>query len=328
MARKNLEEAILSVIIVTQNDEKYIKERISDLHGKLTRINLYFEILVVDNNSNDQTISVLQKLKKVMSHTRILILSKDYETEIALTAGIDNCVGDYAILFNLYSDPSEMINVFVEKMKEGYDIVIGKPKKNAYKRSFISNLFLNTIEKLSRHEFYYGQNYLMGLNRKAINSITRTRRKSRNLSYINYLIGFKKLVIEYKPLKQLSDKLNAENFFKLLISTLDIIISNSFRPIRILSFLGMTASGFFLIYALIITILVFAFNQRNLAPQGWISVAIVLSSLFFLLFSLLTLISEYIIRIINETRDEPIYFVSEEIDRTILLSKRKTLNIV
>lgn len=328
MPSKNLEEAILSLIIVTQNDEKYIKERISDLYGKLTRINLHFEILVVDNNSNDQTISVLQKLKKVMSHTRILILSKDYETEIALTAGIDNCVGDYAILFNLYSDPSEMINVFVEEMKEGFDIVIGKPKKNAYKRSFISNLFLNTIEKLSRHEFYYGQNYLMGLNRKAINSITRTRRKSRNLSYINYLIGFKKLVIEYKPLKQLSDKLNAENFFKLLISTLDIIISNSFRPIRILSFLGMTASGFFLIYALIITILVFAFNQRNLAPQGWISVAIVLSSLFFLLFSLLTLISEYIIRIINETRDEPIYFVSEEIDKTILLSKRKTLNIV
>ena len=181
---------------------------------------------------------------------------------------------------------------------------------------------------MSRHEFNYGHNYLMGLNRKAINSITRTRRKSRNLSYINYLIGFKKFIIEYKPIKQITKKINTESFFKLLINALDIIISNSFRPIRILSFLGMIASSLFLIYALVITFLVFAFNQRNLAPQGWISVAIVLSSLFFLLFSLLTLISEYIIRIINETRDEPIYFVSEEIDRTVLLSKRKTLNIV
>src|SRR4029077_17103686 len=125
-----------------------------------------------------------------------------------------------------------------------------------------------------------------------INSIIRTRRKSRNFSYINNLIGFKKYILSYSPIDRFSEKQKPENFFKVFFNVADIIISNSYKPIRFLTFLGVFASILFLLYVIIISIIYF-FIDRAIAPQGWISLAFVMGAMFLLLFSILTLISEY-----------------------------------
>ncbi|OGH19935.1 MAG: hypothetical protein A3D74_00670 [Candidatus Levybacteria bacterium RIFCSPHIGHO2_02_FULL_37_13] len=319
-------DTIISVILITQNDEDIIQERIKEINKELKKLHASYEIVIVDNNSTDQTVEKLHSLHKTVPHTRMLVLSKEYDTEIALTAGLDNCVGDYVILFNIYTDPPEVVPTIISRLLENYDIVIGESKYDIIKRSFLSKIFLKVIEKLSTHALSYRTNYLTALSRKAINSIIRTRRKSRNFNYIHYLIGYKKSVLVYKPIKKFYYKLKKENFFELFFAVTDIIISNSFRPIRMLTFLGMAASLFFLLYVFFITLLAIFFDTR-VAPQGWISLATVLGSMFFLLFSLLTLISEYLIRVLNEARNEPFYFIADEIDRSIILPKKNRRNI-
>lgn len=319
-------DTIISVILITQNDEDIIQDRIKSINKELKTLQTNYEIIIVDNNSTDKTVEKLRSLHKTIPHTRILVLSKTYETEIALTAGLDNCVGDYTILFNIYTDPPEMIPVIINKLLENYDIVIGESKYDIVKRSLISKIFLKVIEKLSTHALSYRTNYLTALNRKAINSIIRTRRKSRNFNYIHYLIGYKKCVLIYKPIKKFHNKIKKENFFELFFAVTDIVISNSFRPIRMLTFLGMAASLLFLLYVFFITLLAIFFDTR-VAPQGWISLATVLGSMFFLLFSLLTLISEYLIRVLNEARNEPFYFIADEIDRSVIMPRKNRRNI-
>lgn len=321
-----LHDTIISVILITQNDEDIIEDRIKAINKELKILQASYEIIIVDNNSEDKTVGKLQSLHNIISHSRVLVLSKTYDTEIALTAGLDNCVGDYAILFNIYTDPSSMIPVIINRFSENYDIVIGESKYDIVKRSFLSKIFLKIIEKLSTHALSYRTNYLTALNRKAINSIIRTRRKSRNFNYIHYLIGYKKSILTYKPIKKFYYKLKKENFIELFFAVTDIIISNSFRPIRMLTFLGMAASLLFLLYVFFITLLVIFFDTR-VAPQGWISLATVLGSMFFLLFSLLTLISEYLIRVLNEARNEPFYFIADEIDKSTILPKKNRRNI-
>lgn len=321
-----LHDAIISVILITQNDEDIIEERIKAINKEVKILHTSYEIVIVDNNSIDKTVEKLRMLHKIIPHSRVLVLSKTYDTEIALTAGLDNCVGDYAILFNIYTDPPEMIPIIISRLLENYDIVIGESKYDIIKRSFLSKIFLKVIKQLSTHALSYRTNYLTALNRKAINSIIRTRRKSRNFNYIHYLIGYKKSILTYKPIKKFYYKLKKENFFELFFAVTDIIISNSFRPIRMLTFLGMAASLLFLLYVFFITLLAIFFDTR-VAPQGWISLATVLGSMFFLLFSLLTLISEYLIRVLNEARNEPFYFIAEEIDRSNIIPKKNRLNI-
>ncbi len=323
----NLQDIIISVILVVKNDEDIIKERIVAICDELKKLRTNYELLVLDRASEDNTVKEIQTLHKHLKHIRIVVLSKQYETEIALTAGIDNCIGDFAIVFNIYTDPPGVIAKLFEKLLLNYDIVMANMKQEVIHYNFFSKLFLKLLQKVSRHHFEYRTNYLVGLSRKAINAISRTRRKSRNFSYLNALIGLRKTIIVYSPIKRYAYKLEAENFFELFFTVTDIVISNSYRPIRIIAFLGITASALFLCYVVIISFIYF-FVNRSIAPQGWISIATVTGSLFFLLFSLLTLISEYIIRTLHEARNDPLYFIADEIDTSVMLTEQDKMNVV
>lgn len=321
-----LTDIITSVIVVAQNDEDIIQERILEIHEELKKIKVNFEILVIDNNSLDNTVEKVRDLSKKIPFIRVIVLSRTYTYDVAFTAGLDSCIGDYAIIFSLYTDPAKVIPVLLQELLTK-DVVIGKTKTPITHYSILSRLLLSFVTKLSRHEFTYRTNFLAGFNRKAINAITRTRRRSRNVSYLNYLIGLKKHELIYLPIKSYKQKIKNENFFQIFFTVTDIIISNSFRPIRLLTFLGILASVLFILYVILITCIEIIFH-KSLAPQGWISISAVMGSMFLLLFSLLALISEYLIRTLDESRDEPLYFVADEIDKSMILAKEDALNIV
>lgn len=323
-----IEDSIVSVIVVSSDDEDIIGERLENVYKVLSELKINFEILVVDNSSLDRTVEIIKGNSEVMKHTRVLILSKKYDKEVAFTAGLDNCIGDYAVMLNIYTDPPEIIKEMLDKLLENKDIILGKNRDQFDQLEILSKLFMHLIQRFSTHGFYYRQNNLIALNRRVINSILRIRRKSRNFSYINSLIGFKKESINYKQIKRFKYKIKRETFLEVFFSVINITISNSFKPIRLLSFLGMFLSGLFLLYVFIVVVLILVFHMRNLAPQGWISVATVIGLMFFLLFSLLTLMSEYILRILSESRNEPFYFISEEINQSVILPKNQSLNIL
>lgn len=331
MLKKNnkrfLPDSIVSIILVTYNDERIIENALRDINEVLSKEYNYYEIIIIDNCSEDNTVEEIRKHHQKNRYVRVIKLSKNYDIELALTAGLDSCIGDYAVMFNIYTDPLSIIPVLINKLLSTYDIVIGRYNDDLIHKDFLSRLFLFLVKKLSSLEFYYDSNYLIGLNRKTINSITRVRRRSRNFGYINNLIGYKRTVIEYKPLRNNLSKLKTENFPELIWRITDIIISNSYRPMRILVTLGLLISLAFLIYVFIIVILTITFN-KSFAPKGWISISSVLGTMFFLLFSLLTLISEYIIRVLDESRNEPLYFIADEMDKSIISVKKDRLNVI
>lgn len=322
-----LQNCIISIILITQNDENIIDNALEEINEVLLNKYQNYEIIVIDNFSEDNTVWKIRKHHQKNRHVRIIQLSKSYNKELALTAGLDSCIGDFAVLFNIYTDPPSMIPVLIDKLLSTYDIVIARYSEELVHKDPFSLLFLFVVKKLSSHEFYYDSNYLIGLNRKTINSITRVRRKSRNFSYLNSLIGYKKTIIEYKPLKTNLNRIKTENFLELALRVTDIIISNSYKPMRVLIALGMLISLAFLVYVFIIAALTITLN-KSFAPKGWISISSVLGTMFFLLFSLLTLISEYIIRVLDESRNEPLYFIADEIDKSNILVKEDKLNVI
>lgn len=324
-----LADSIISVITVTQNDADIIEERFTSINNALSLLGINYEILIVDNNSQDETVTKIKQLPEILRFCRILVLSKPYEKEVAITAGLDSCVGDYAIVLDLYTTPAEMIPyLLIKKLLDNKDVVIAKESTPVVKYAGLSKILLSVVERSSTKGFFYNQNYLIGLSRRAINSIIRTRRKSRNLGYLYSLIGLTKETIEYQPLKKYRQKIPKKGFVDLALSILDIAISNSFRPIRALSILGMFFSILYLVYVVVIIVLVVFFGMKSLLPKGWVTLSTVLGGMFFLLFSLLSIISEYVIRILDETRNEPFYFVSEEINKSSILPKGDTLNII
>jgi dolichol-phosphate mannosyltransferase len=219
-------------------------------------------------------------------------------------------------------------------LEKGFDVVIGNPKNQQASLSLFSRLFLSMVTAFSRQGYFYRSNHSLALNRRAVLSITRTRRKNRNFTYLNSLIGLKRQIISYEGLSNQSANDPRTGLFTILKVVLDDVISNSFKPIRWISLLGMLGSTLFLLYILGVVILIIVFQMTWIAPQGWISLATVMGALFFLLFSLLTIMSEYLIRIMDESRNEPLYFISQEKDGSHRIFKnrqkslQKKLNII
>lgn len=331
MKKKNnlldLRETIISVIFVTSNDAGIIEDVLKKTNEVFLKNYPNYEILIIDNNSSDDTLGRIRALYKQIPHIKIIRLSKTSNMDIAFTAGLDNCIGDFVALFDIHLVSPDILPIFLNKLFENYDIVTAKTNK--YTRSVLSPsyIFLSLIEKISTHDFSYESTYLLALNRKAVNSITKIRRKSRNFSYISNSIGFRKTTITYKALRTKRSKIRNPNFIELMLIVSDIIISNSFRPIRILTALGMIVSLVFLSYIFFVAIIAIFFNIYY-APKGWISLASATGIMFFLLFSILTVISEYIIRILNESRSEPLYFIAEEMDKSVINSSKKRLNVI
>lgn len=323
---EKLKDNILSVILVTKNDSEIIEDRIVKINKEIKKMKVDYEIVVIDNNSNDTSIEIVRKISKKIPYIRTIVLSKSYLIEVALTAGLDSCIGDYVIVFNILTDPPKIINRIVKMLLEGNDIVLGKFKKEIFNKSEERQLLLKLMSKISSHEFRENNNFLTGLNRRAVNAITRTRRKSRQLEYLNSLIGLREITITYRPLLSFKKKIRNESLFQTLIRIIDISISNSFKPLRIISLMGLFGSLLFIFYIIFVVFLSLILNME-IAPKGWISLGTVVSTLFFLLFSMLSIISEYIIRVLAEVRNEPIYFVSAEYDKSVINQKTNKLNI-
>lgn len=326
ISKIDLREIIVTVIIVTSNDGQIVEKALVETNTVLSKNYLNYEILVVDNNSFDNTINKIQSLHRKIPNIKIIRLSKETNTDVAYTAGLDNCIGDYAVILDIKVVSPILIMDLVNRLVENYDIVIGKSTEKNIPSYSLSGLFLSLVEKLSTHGFSYEPIHLLAINRKVINSITRIRRKSRNFSYITHVIGFRKYITSYKPLKR-DNNIKTPNIFEIFFIVVDVVISNSFKPIRILVAAGMFISLAFLVYVIFVAISALFFNTY-FAPRGWVTLASIIGAMFFLLFSLLTLISEYIIRILNESRNEPLYFIAEEMDKSVININKKKLNVI
>lgn len=322
--KKSSSNNIISIILVVYNDENILAKIINSIEQNMKGYQNY-EIIIVDNGSVDKTVSIIKSIKKNNSHVRGVVLSRYYELEIAFAAGLDTCIGDYIITMNIYTDPPQIIQSFLEKLKQGYDIVLTRYKTPFRLYVTVASWYLIKLcNKVLGHDFLTYFNYCTALNRRAVNSLVKIRRKKRYFIYLYQLIGFKKDFILYTPLLNFKNKIKKENFLNMLIRIMDIVISHSFKPLRLTTFLGMIAS--LLSFAYLIYTFFIAVVQKDIV-EGWISTSLIIGTMFLLLFSILTVISEYLIRIMYESRDEPLYFIAEEIDSPIFSRIKDTLNI-
>ncbi|MCX7996517.1 MAG: glycosyltransferase [Patescibacteria group bacterium] len=324
MKKKTRSVFVTVIALVANNAERVIPS----LHKIRDTLNQFSgkELLIVDNASTDNSLVLLQKFQKMAQETRILVLSRHIDTEHALSAGFDHAIGDYVLTINLETDPPEILERLVAELMKGYDIVLGRFKEGELrKKSMLLSFILYVIGRLSRSGFVFSLNYCSGVSRKVVNAISRMNRRQRSFSYMYSFIGFRKKIITYVPDLSHIDKKHLA-ITKILSSVIDSAISNSARPLRIATFAGMAAGFINLVYILYVFIV--AQLKKDVA-EGWITTSLLTSSMFFVTFFILTIISEYLLRILNESRHDPTYFITDEYDSSVYIEdKASPLNVV
>ena len=319
-------DSLISVLVVLDNDREIIDGFIEETTRTLAAHYRYYELLLVDNGSSDGVDQRVQFLQKRIPNLRLLRLSRPHDVEIALAAGLDNSLGDYVAILNANYDPPGLIPELVERAASGFDVVIAERRHRndqSFARKHSSLFFYKVASRLLGYSLQPNATHFRVFSRQVVNSISKIGNKSRYLKYLNALVGFRQTHVPYDRVYRSAQRQGEAGLFKLALSAIDIIISNSAAPLRLASLLGVSASFLSLIYCgyvLAVTLV-----KRRIA-EGWVTTNLMSSAMFFLLFLIITILSEYIARILEESKDRPLYFIEFETNSTVSSFKEEVLH--
>lgn len=273
-----------------------------------------FEIILVDDGSNDKTLETMKALAVKDSRVKYISFSRNFGKEAAMFAGLEQSKGDYvAILDADMQDPPKLIPTMIEILNSRkYDIVAarrvtrtGEPKI----RSFFARMFYKLINNMCDIEIADGARDFRLMTRTAVNAVLALGERQRFSKGIFSWIGFRTYWIEHENVERAAGE-TKWSFWKLFKYAIDGIVSFTTAPMRLATYTGFFfafAAFAYMIYYFIRAIILKIYNH----VPGYPSLLCFILFIGGLILMALGILGEYIGRIFVEVKRRPIYIVSE-----------------
>ena len=307
-----MNKPLITALIPAYNEEECINELYLRVSSVLKNINNYdYEILIINDGSNDNTIFILEELHNKDNHVQYVNLARNYGKETAMAAGFDYAKGDVVVILDAdLQTPPELIPEMLKYYEEGYDDVYGRRKSRddeSFLKRFGTKLYYKALQSLTRVDILKNTSDFRMLSRKAVEALKKYREHNRYTKGIFALIGLNKKEFLYEPAARFAGR-SKWNYFNLFNLAIEGITSFSTFPLRLSSILGFVTAlvGFLYIIFLIIKTLIFGADIKGYPTL--LSVIIFLGGIQLLS---LGVIGEYLGRIFNEVKNRPLYLVEK-----------------
>jgi len=317
-------DLLVSVAIVLPRHAEHVEARIQRVSERLSSTYEFYELLLVDNGSPFLIQAQVQELQRSLPNVRLLRLSRCYPREVAIVAALDHCIGDYVVTMNLLNDPPEMIPILINKAATGFDAVVAEC--HGREASFLERSISAPVYRLSSRILGFplrpDESYFRVLSRRLVNSIVRIRSRNRYLSCLSGIVGYQQCSVIYNRDHNLGT--DSGGVLRQLLAVADILVSNSAAPLRLAAILGFVASlanVAYLGYILAVTLI------RKHIAEGWITTSLTQTTMFLMVFLILSILSEYVARLLDETKEQPLYFVEFETTSVVHAPGNNRLNI-
>jgi len=317
-------DLLVSVAIVLPRQAENVEERIQRAVAVLSKTYEFYELLLVDNGSPFVMQAKVQEVQRGLANVRLLRLSRSYTREVAIVAALDHCIGDYVVTMNLLNDPPELIPILVTKAATGFDAVVAEC--HGQEKGFLERVISAPVYRLSSRILGFSlrpdESYYRVLSRRLVNSIVRIRSRNRYLSCLSGIVGYQQCSVIYH--RDGDAPAESGRVLKQLLAVTDILVSNSAAPLRLAAILGFVASlanVTYLGYILAVSLI-----KKHIA-EGWITTSLTQTTMFFMVFLILSILSEYVARILDETKEQPLYFVEFETTSVVASPANNRLNI-
>ncbi len=313
--RPGFDDILLSIAAVVPKRCEGLEQMISRTLSVASGCVQHYELLLIDSGSDSEVAVCIQELQTRIPHLRFIRLSRAYGREIAVAAALEHSVGDYVVILELGEDPPEVIPQMLARAVEGFDAVVAEPRLESTSRlqRWIANPVFGMVGRLIGFPLRPDESYFRLFSRRLVNSIIRIKSKHRYLACLNGMVGFRQSSLLYDRGER-GRRNTFREMLKQLHTATDILVSNSAVPLRFASLLGFLASlanVAYLFYILIVTLV-----KKKLA-EGWLTSSISQTMMFLMLFVIMSVLSEYIARILDETKEQPLYFVDFESNSTV-----------
>lgn len=307
-------EKMISIIVPMYNEEAVIDIFFAEMRKFLAECSYEYEIICVNDGSSDDTLNILKKYANEDKKIKIVSFSRNFGKERALYAGLKYSSGDAVIPIDAdLQHPPVIINSFLGKWEEGYDIVYGvrENRKNEGRlRRFFSKKFYEFYNLISEQKAPYNTGDFRLMDRKVVNAVLSLQEKQLFMKGIFNWVGYKSCAVTYKCAERAAGT-SKFNFWKLWNFALDGITGVSTLPLRIWTYLGGGIAFISFLVALFYLIKTLVYGD---SVRGFPTLVILI--LFFGGIQLLALgiFGEYIGRIMIEVKNRPLYIVDELIN--------------
>ena len=300
----------LSVVTPCFNEEENIQTYYNRVAPLCRMFADSFEIILVDDGSNDGTWSKITSISKADSHVKGVKLSRNFGKESALTAALVFSKGDRVFIIDAdLQDPPELLGDMMECLDEGFDVVYGKRRKRAGETRFkllTSYFFYRCLNVFSDVNMPTDTGDFRLMTRVVVEKVNSMSESNRYMKGIFTWVGFRQKALLYDRDERVMGK-SGWPYRKLLSLAVNAFTSFSIAPLRmaivlslLLAFFAMLGIGY-VVWGKI----------AGHPVEGWSSIVVVLLFISSLQMFVLGIIGEYIGKLFMASKNRPLFIVSE-----------------
>ncbi len=308
-----MNKPFLSVVIPLHNNEGIVETFLDDLIEWLRAEFRHYEVILVDDWSSDGTVEAVAKVIRKHAAIRLIRLSRRHGTDVAITAGFDASIGDLVVTMRADRDPPWGLGGLVAAFEADRDvnIVVGvpvNPESEGWAFRTLRSMFVRLSHTMTGVQLPHEPTSFVALTRKAVDAITRVKQKQRYLPWICGSAGFKQARHPY--LVEPRGPGRRRPLAEALGLGWSTLATSTTVPLRIVSLAGLMAAALNLVYVGY----VFAVNLfKSHVAEGWTTLSLQSSCMFFMVFVIQAVMSEYLCRILDESKARPLYHVLDEL---------------
>lgn len=305
---------MLSVVIPSYNEEAMIPATAETISALLSREDIPFEILFVDDGSRDATWPRIQEASGRFRQVRGIRFSRNFGKESAIFAGLNYARGDCCAVIDcdLQHPPEKLVEMY-RLWEKGYEIVECVKRSRGEESPFhalAARAFYQMISTAAGFDMRRASDFKL-LDRSAVNALLNMRERNTFFRALSSWIGFRSTQIEF----DVQERAAGESKWSVLALT-RYAIKNvaSFTSLPMYAVAGLGA----LMFLVMVVFGVISLTQKlsGVAQEGFTTVILLLLFIGSITMMSLGIIGYYLSIIFDEIKARPRFIVSEECDRT------------
>ncbi|MDP1639244.1 MAG: glycosyltransferase [Candidatus Nitrotoga sp.] len=315
----------LSVVFVVRNQSEHIVKILSDAATDISSLVSDYELIIVDNASDDDSVSVLKNLtgENGQHNLQIYALTKEVDTDTASWVGLENALGDFVAVIDPLADDTGFLPEMMDKAVSGADVVFASnQKKSAQSLAYLgAYAVFNWLYKWFNgiHLAKEAPQYRV-LSKRVINFILQHPQPAMTYRHLPATGGFARVNLNYSATPKLS---HTKRLGESVDRGMRLLVSTTRAPMRLVTSLSLFGAVANLVYS--IYVVAVGFLKVDVAP-GWISLSLQQSGMFFLISLVLLVLGEYILNMASLQNEGPLYHVGQEFT-SARMTRREKLNI-
>jgi polyisoprenyl-phosphate glycosyltransferase len=270
------------------------------------------EFIFVDDGSGDTSADILIALAEYDGRVKLIQLSRNYGSAIAVFAGLTHSTGDCAVIISAdLQDPPQLILELVKGWREGYPAVLAvrSSREDPWAVKLLAGLFYRLMRRFGVKNIPEGGCDYGLIDRKIIDAVLQMEEKNSHLIIQVLWTGYDRKLIPYARRARTTGK-SRWSLAKRIKLFIDSFTAFSYFPLRLVSSIGFVLAMLGMLYALIIITLRLL---HGVLIEGWSSLMVVVLVASGAQLIGLGIIGEYLWRVLDEVRKRPIFLVKRKI---------------